>query len=355
MPRPGAPTDGLLCVTGASGFIGAHIVEDLLGAGYRVRGTVRDASSTRHDHLRSLPGADERLQLVTANLDDPATLEAAAAGCTCVLHTASPYVLDVDDPQRDLVRPAVEGTRGVLEACRAAGTVRRVVVTSSMAAVTDAPDEHHVLTEADWNTASSLTRNPYYHSKTLAEREAWRFAGQAGVGFDVVAINPFIVIGPSHSDTINVSNRILVDILSGGYPGILGLTWGFVDVRDVARSHRLAVETPRASGRYLCVNEVVSMRELVELLRRQGYDGYPLPTRRLDNGLGDTLVRLGSYFRPKGTGSYLRTNIGRVPRFDTSKIRHDLDLDFRPLDATVRDTVDDLIRWGHVPEPTADG
>src|SRR5580692_5452091 len=121
---------------------------------------------------------EERLELVEADLLRPETFPAAVAGCERVLHTASPYALDVKDPQRDLVDPAVQGTRNVLVACKAAGSVRRVVLTSSMAAVTDEPESDHLLTESDWNTRSTLERNAYYYSKTLAEKEGWRFVAE---------------------------------------------------------------------------------------------------------------------------------------------------------------------------------
>ncbi len=340
-----------ICVTGASGFIASHIVKDLLAHGYRVRGTVRDASRRdKYDYLHALPGAAERLELVSADLLAPESFAAAVAGCEYVLHTASPYVLDVKDPQRDLVEPAVNGTRAVLAACKNAGDVKRVVVTSSMAAVTDEPDSERVLTEADWNECSSLTRNPYYYSKTLAEREAWRFQQDEAPAFDLVVINPFLVIGPSLTPSLNTSNQLFVDMLTGKYPGIMNITWGMVDVRDVARAHRLAFERESASGRYLCANTTISMRALADLLREQGYGSYSLPKLGMDCSAGDLMVRLSSYFYPKGTGSYLRTHVGRTPRFDHGKIRRELDLEFTPLADSIRDTVDDLQRWGHLQE-----
>lgn len=338
-----------ICVTGASGFVASHIVEQLLAAGHHVRGTVRDPAGKACAHLKRLPGADERLQLVPADLLEPDGWLRAVGDCEYVLHTASPYVLDVADPQRDLVDPAVQGTRNVLAACAASGTVRRVVLTSSMAAVTDEPDSERILTEDDWNTSSSLTRNPYYYSKTMAEREAWRVARQHALS--LVVINPFLIIGPSLSPGLNTSNALFADLLNGTYPGIMRLVWGFVDVRDVARAHVRAMEQPAAAGRYLCAAGTISMREVVELLSHAGYARFALPKLGLDCPAGDYAVRLSSYFQPKGVGSYLRTHIGRTPRFDTRKIKQQLGLDFRSLEETIRDTVADVVRQGHV-KPT---
>jgi dihydroflavonol-4-reductase len=217
-----------------------------------------------------------------------------------------------------------------------------------MAAITDEPDGDHVLTEADWNTTSTLERNPYYYSKTVAEREAWKISE---AGLRLATINPFLVIGPSLSPELNTSNAILADLLNGAYPGIMRLTWGFVDVRDVARAHVAAIERPHVHGRYLCAATTITMRQVVEQLIALGYVDFPLPKLGLDCALGDYAVRLSSYFQPRGVGSYLRTHIGREPRFDNAKLRSELGIQFRPLEDTIRDTVEDLLRHGHVKTP----
>lgn len=343
-------TDAPILVTGATGFVASRIVEQLLSMGRRVRGTVRSLSKNREhlSPLRMLPGA-AALELVEADLLTEGSFDRAAEGCSYVLHTASPYTLTVKDPQRELVAPAVNGTINVLASCERA-RVNRVVLTSSMAAVTDEPESDRVLTEADWNTKSSLERNPYYFSKTLAERAAWDFVKQRRPWFDLVSINPFLIVGPSLVPGLNTSNQIFVDLLKGTYPGIVGLTWGFVDVRDVAAAHVRAMDTPTASGRYICAGEAASMRTVVGLLRKHGWAvGYKLPSIGLDNPAGDVIVRLGSYLQPSGVGSYLRTHVGRVPRYDTSKIRRELGMTFRPLAETIAETMTDLQRWGHLP------
>jgi nucleoside-diphosphate-sugar epimerase len=344
-----APTDAPILVTGATGFVASRIVQQLLSDGRPVRGTVRSLKKDRElAPLRALPGAG-RLQLVEADLLTEGSFDQAAEGCSHVLHTASPYVLNVTDPQRQLVDPAVDGTRNVLESCERA-RVTRVVLTSSMAAVTDEPESDRVLTEIDWNTKSSLERNPYYFSKTLAERAAWDFVQERRPLFDLIAINPFLIAGPSLVPGLNTSNQIFVDLLKGAYPGIVGLTWGFVDVRDVATAHIRAMDTAQASGRYICAGETASMRTVVGLLKKHGWaDGYKLPTIGLDNAVGNVIVRLGSYLQPGGVGSYLRTHVGRVPRYDSGKIRRELGMTFRPLEQTIVDTMTDLERWGHLP------
>ncbi len=329
------------------------LVRDLLGRGVRVRGTVRQLS--RSKHLLALPNAPELLELVEADLLTPRAFEAAVAGCDYVFHTASPYVIAVKDPQRDLVDPAVIGTKNVLAACATVPNLRRVVLTSSIVAVTDEPPDRQ-LTEADWNTKSTLDRNPYHFSKALSERAAWDFIEQRKPDYDLVAINAFIMVGPSLGPGVNTSNQIFVDLLNGVFPFIIDLRWPMADVRDVARAHILAADTPGAHGRYLCGQDTVRMRDVVEWLVEAGYgQGTKLPRRGIDSAVGNWIVWLTSYFQPKGVGSYLRTNVGRRPQYDTSKIRAELGMQFRPVRATVLETMDDLRKWGHIEVPAARG
>lgn len=342
-------TETPVCVTGASGFIASRLVSDLLERGYTVRGTVRDASQKeKYDYLTQLPGADQRLELVSADLMQPESFAPAVAGCEYVLHTASPYVVTVDDPQTELVDPAVKGTRAVLDAVAATPEVKRVVLTSSVAAISDEPTTGKRFSEEDWNNDSSLKRNPYYYSKVCAERSAWEFLQESERQFDMVAINPSLVLGPSLTSSLNESNKILVDLLSGAYPGIISVAWGMVDVRDVSLAHILAMENGGAEGRYLCSNDTISMREMVKLLHELGYSQYKLPKLGLDNAFGSGIVKIASIFQPSGVRSYLRTNLNRLPKYDNSKIKAELGMEFRALRDSVKDLVEDLFRWGHV-------
>ena len=337
-----------ICVTGASGFLAAHVVRELLERGYRVRGTVRGRPAPgTYGYLRSLPGASDRLELLTAELLAEGSYDAAISGCDIVIHTASPYVVNVKDPQRDLVEPAENGTLNVLRSARSAG-VRRVVLTSSLAAITDEPIEGKVFTESDWNERSSLDRNPYYFSKAVAERSAWRFVQTEAPGFDLIAVNPFMILGPSLGPELNTTNSVFRDILTGVYPGILSLTWGFVDVRDAATAHVLAMASDRAKGRYICAGDTLSMRTSFAAGAGGYRDGYKLPRLDLTGPIGTFVVKLLSYTQAKGTGSYLRTHLGRTMRYDNSKIRNELGITFRPARESVIATVEDLVRWGHL-------
>ena len=336
-----------ILVSGATGFIAGHVIEQLLAKGHAVVGTVRDpGDEARVRHLRAMPGAAERLTLVAADLNAADPFK-DCIDVDAVLHMASPYVINVKDPQRDLVDPAVNGTLAMLRAAATQPRVKRVVLTSSMAAITDEPDDR-VLTEADWNNKSSLVRNPYYYSKTLAEKAAWDFMKDAKRSFDLVAINPFLVIGPSHTRAINTSNQIFVDIMAGKYPAIMALNWGFVDVRDVAIGHILALNGP-ASGRYICASGNLDMQAVVNLIKQKGYPSDRLPRISMQGSIGTALMKLASYAQPAGVGSYLRSHLGRVPHFDNSKIRRDLGMTFITPTQSVTDTLADLAKWGHIP------
>jgi len=342
-------TERPVLVTGGSGFIGSRIVEQLLDGGYRVRAAARDPEKiVAQGHLTALSGATERLELAAVDLLSPDTVRLAVMGCEYVIHTASPYVLDVDDVQRDLLDPAVLGTLSVLEASRAETGLKRVVLTSSVAAMTDQADGH-LVTEEDWNIRSSPRRNPYYHAKTLAERAAWDFMGGADLEFDLVAINPFLVIGPSLVPSLNTSHVSLSGLTNGRVPVILAIPWAFVDVRDVARAHVLAMESPAASGRYLVAAGTRTMRQVLNLLRANGWDQrYRFPRLGMDHGVGVALTRFAANFQHAGTRSYLKTHLGGQMRFDNTRARDELGLVFRDVNQTILETMEDLDRWGHL-------
>eukprot|EP00919_Chromeraceae_sp_WS-2016_P020736 GHVR01049228.1.p1 GENE.GHVR01049228.1~~GHVR01049228.1.p1 ORF type:complete len:217 (+),score=43.90 GHVR01049228.1:63-713(+) len=197
-------------VTGATGFIAAHIVSQLLNKGYTVRGTVRDLKNTEsYKHLTDLQGSN-KLQLVEANCLKPDGWKDAVSGCEYVMHTASPYKIVVKDPQKDLVDPALLGVQHVLEECRKAASVKKLVLTSSVAAISDEFDDEILYDESVWNTKSTLNRNPYYYSKTIAEREAHSFIEKNSCNFELVVINPFAVIGPSLRGDVNPSVATII-------------------------------------------------------------------------------------------------------------------------------------------------
>ncbi|WP_147123913.1 NAD-dependent epimerase/dehydratase family protein, partial [Nocardia neocaledoniensis] len=337
-------------VTGATGFVAGHCIADLLEHGYAVRGTVRDlAAHTRRAHLTDLARrTGGELEFVAATLDDDAGWAEAVAGCDAVLHVASPFPSAPPDDERALIEPAVEGTLRVLRAAAAAG-VRRVVLTSSVAAVAYGHERDEVRTEADWSVVDRIPA--YQKSKTLAERAAWDFVESVrGTSeLELVVVNPGMVLGPLLEPTTSTSHEPVRRLLNRDVPGSVRTGWTPVDVRDLAVAHRLAMEVPEAAGnRYLCAADPLWMGELAALLAREyGPRGFRVPTRVLPNWL----VRLVAVF-DKGVRLTVPV-LGRTERVSAEKARRELGWTMRPIEETVRDTADSLIAFGVVGTPGA--
>ncbi|RMH42973.1 MAG: NAD-dependent epimerase/dehydratase family protein [Deltaproteobacteria bacterium] len=332
-----------VCVTGASGFIGTHVVRTLLERGHRVRATVRDpADDAKTAHLRALPGADERLELRGADLLVPGSFDDAIAGCASVFHVATAVFLHARDPQRDIIDPAVKGTENVLRAIERAGTVKRVGLTSSIAAIQSTERRPgHVYTEADWNEDATVKTNPYGLGKTIAEKTAW--AASERLGFPLMVVNPVLVLGPVYARVhMRSSPSALKSIVSGQYPGCPKLSFGIVDVRDVAEALVRGVERG-VSGRFILHAESLWMRDIALRLAPR-YPQLRIRTWPLPNAV----MYLAPLFEKRVSLDYLRRNLGRMDRIDNSKVQRELGLALRPVDQTLFDTVDSFLAHGFV-------
>eukprot|EP01130_Rhizamoeba_saxonica_P002564 TRINITY_DN12347_c0_g1_i1.p1 TRINITY_DN12347_c0_g1~~TRINITY_DN12347_c0_g1_i1.p1 ORF type:complete len:363 (+),score=72.91 TRINITY_DN12347_c0_g1_i1:221-1309(+) len=274
-------------VTGASGYVAGEVIFQLIQNGYQVRGTVRDLNN--HEKVEHLRNNFKDLHLFQADLMDKGSFDAVCEGAGCVIHTASPFQLNIEDPQRDLIDPALEGTRNVLDSCvKHKDTVRVVVVTSSGAAVVKQfheYDESKIWDENDFNDNSTLENGPYRLSKYLAESLVWKYANQH-LGIRFSTINPTFVLGAPHSNRLDSTSVKLVKALvdgtsrSEGGPTFTG--FGNVDVRDVGLAHVRAMENPRARGRFIVSSEVgIPKIKLVEYIR-EVYPNFPLPDSQRD-------------------------------------------------------------------------
>ncbi|XP_047325549.1 phenylacetaldehyde reductase-like [Impatiens glandulifera] len=258
-----------VCVTGASGYIASWLVKLLLHRGYTVRATVRDPNdSKKTQHLLSLDGAKERLHLFKANLLENGSFDSVVEGCEGVFHTASPFYHDVKDPEAELIEPAVKGTLNVLGSCTKIQSLKRVVLTSSIAAVAynEKPRTPEVVVDETWYSSPDLCKKNkmwYVLSKTLAEDAAWKFVNEKGI--DMVTINPAMVIGPLLQPTLNTSAAAILNLINGAktYPNA---SFGWVNVKDVANAHIHAYETPSAKGRYCLVERVIHFSDVVKML-----------------------------------------------------------------------------------------
>ncbi|XP_050142113.1 phenylacetaldehyde reductase-like isoform X2 [Malus sylvestris] len=208
----------VVCVTGASGYVASWLVKLLLQRGYAVKASVRDPNDTnKTEHLLSLDGAKERLHLFKADLLEEGSFDAVVDGCVGVFHTASPVQFSVTDPQAELVEPAVKGTLNVLQSCVKFPAVKRVVMTSSMAAVmsTGKPLTSDVVVDETYYSDPLFCekiKQWYRLSKTLAEQAAWKFAEENGI--DLVTLHPGFTIGPLLRPTLNISIKFFQNLMS---------------------------------------------------------------------------------------------------------------------------------------------
>ena len=242
-------------VTGASGFIAKHIVLELLNADYRVVGSLRteprrdEVRDAVRPHLASAADLDQRLRFVTLDLGKDDGWLDAMSGVDVLMHTASPLPMAQPRDENELVRPAVDGTLRALRAAHAAG-IRRVVLTSSSAAVTNVAGnvDTKKFDESDWSDPSGPGITPYTKSKTLAERAAWDFVESQAPGMELTTINPCLVLGTPLDDHYGTSLRIVERLLRGRDPMLPKVGIGVVDVVDVARMHVRAITAPGTAG-----------------------------------------------------------------------------------------------------------
>jgi len=278
-------------VTGGSGFIAGHTILQLLNAGHQVRTTVRDMK--REGEVRAMlkhGGAEpgERLSFFAADLQSDAGWAPAVAGCDYVLHLASPFPANVPKHEDELIVPAREGALRVLRASRDA-RVKRVVLTSSFAAIGygHAP-QSAPFNETNWTNTTGNDVTAYVKSKTLAEREAWNFIAREGGDLELSVVNPVAVFGPVLGPDYSTSVLLIQRLMSGGVPGSPRLSFGVIDVRDVADLHIRAMTHAAAKGeRFLAVaGDFMLIRDIANVLKeRMGEAGKKVPTRQLPNWL----------------------------------------------------------------------
>jgi dihydroflavonol-4-reductase len=327
-------------VTGGSGYIGSWCMLALLNAGHSVRTTVRDLA--REPQVRDMlrrGGADpgENLRLVRADLQSDDGWREATAGCDAVLHVASPTLTQMPKTDDEMVRPAVDGTLRVLRAARDAG-VRRVVMTSAIGAVAygHAPRDTP-FTEQDWTDVDADIA-PYQKSKTLAERAAWDFAAENGL--ELATVNPTAVLGPVLGPDYSPSLNGIARMLDGSMPALLPFATGYVDVRDVASLHLLAMTEPAAIGERFIATAGHSLwqRDLAAILRdRLGERAAKVPTREMPIWVARGLAKVNPEMRN------LRAVLGRNLDATSAKAERMLGWKPRPIEDTIVETAESLL------------
>lgn len=262
----------LVLVTGGSGFIASHIILQLLQDGFDVRATLRTFAKRDLVEQMLINGGVEDLSglsFVEASLTNSDGWDDAMVDVDYVMHVASPTPTLNFENESEMIRPAVDGVLMVLKAARDA-KVKRVVLTSAYGAVFAGHENRQTpYTEQDWSNLDAEGIHPYQRSKTLAERAAWQFVATEGHGLELAVVNPVAVTGPVLSADYSHSNIQIQEMLAGKVAAVPNVDSGYVDVRDVARLHILAMTSDVAAGeRFLATTgEVLSMLDVADTLR----------------------------------------------------------------------------------------
>ncbi len=340
-------------VTGASGYVAGRIVEKLLKEGFQVHAAIRDIQNPEKrkwlDQLeKDLPGS---LRYFETDLLKEGSYFEAMQGCSYVFHTASPFKIDVRDPEKDLIAPALLGTQNVLNEVNRTSSVKRVVLTSSCAAIYgDNIDLRNtpngVFTEDIWNVTSSISHQPYSYSKTLSEREAWKISEGQG-RWSLVVMNPSLVVGPGvnpfgTSESFSFVRQLGDGTMKQGVP-----CWGFgvVDVRDVAEAHFRAAFDEKAQGRYIISGHNTDLVEMARVLLSRYGKSFPIPRRAMPKFL---VWLLAPMVNSGMTRKMVSRNVNHLWKASSQKSIRDLGMTYRSLEESMTDFFQQMIDHGQL-------
>jgi dihydroflavonol-4-reductase len=329
-------------VTGGTGFIGLHCLQQLLDKGYKVRTTIRSESRKQEvmEAMKKHSSNCENLEFYIADLLKDDGWKEAVEGSKYVLHVASPFFLGEPENEDVFIKPAVEGTLRVLKAC-ADDDVQKVVLTSSFAAVGYGhPREKEVYTEEDWSSVDGEI-SAYAKSKTLAEKAAWEFVEnlEDSKKFDLTVINPVAVTGPMLTSDIGSSNDFLLKLISGSMPACPKIHMGYIDVRDVAKAHIFSMTEEKTNGERIIVSEnEMFFAEVGKTLNEAGFK--KSPTKELPN----FLVKIMSFF--VGELKTLISALDRRGDIDKTKAERFFNWEYISTEQSVTETAQQLQEMG---------
>ncbi len=333
---------GIVLVTGAAGFIGSHVVRELLEQGFSVRGTVRNLANA--EFLNSLPGS-ERLEIVQMDLLQSDSVISAVKGCEDVIHCAAALYVGVDDAQTQVVDPSIQGTQNLVDAIDAVGGVTRIVHTSSVAAVRQTHFESgRIFNFEDWCDDASVDSNAYGFAKAGAEMLArgWVASKSEMEKPRYVSINPCVVFGPVMSERhLEGSMTILDHLMKRKYPFLVKMHVNIVDVRDVAKAHVKALSMGPDGGRYIVYNKSLWMPEIAKILRKR------ISGRKWAKiVLPKSLTYVLSVFHPQLSFAWVKKNIGITCSYDVRPAVEDLDMEWLSVEDSIVDGVQSAFEGG---------
>tara|TARA_Y100000992_G_C21261715_1_gene491655 strand:+ start:1067 stop:2074 length:1008 start_codon:yes stop_codon:yes gene_type:complete len=327
-------------VTGATGYIGLHCVQQLLNQGYAVNGSVRTPERKEEvfEALQKHNTPTENLNLFTLNLTEDDGWDEGMEGCDYLLHVASPIALE-NHNEDFFVKPAVAGVKRAFKYAKK-HNVKKVVLTSSVAAIFDTLEDKTDYDETDWSDPENPSISHYAKSKTLAEKAAWDFVDNEDNPFELAVINPALVIGPSLSGDLGESNKAIAMVTTGKMPVAVPLQFGYVDVRDVAAAHLLAMQNSNSNGeRFALVEKDLWYKDVAKVLRDNGFD--KAPTFNVPVWLAKILANFSKEL--KVTLPYL----GRVRSVkNTSKAKDILGWNPRPAEESIIDIAEQIKEMG---------
>lgn len=338
-----------VAVTGGTGYLASWVIKHLLDQGMIVKTSARKLSGMKADNLMRLQDSSGgRLNIIGADLIQEGSFDDVFKECEVVIHTASPFkVKGVKNHKEEVIDPALEGTKNILRSVNKTPSVKRVILTASVASVYgDAADimfkSDKIFTSEDWNTTSTIKHQPYSYSKTLAEKEAWKIA-DAQNRWELVTVHPGFILGPSltkRKDSTSIDFMIL--FMTGQFKmGVPELWFGFVDVRDAALLHILAAFNPEAKGRYIAVENSYSMVHIAEKLIAAFGSKYRVSARRLPDFLFYIFGPLMGY-----SLKFVRKNVGYPIMFDNSRSIKELGINFKPVHDSIVDQINQIERDG---------
>ncbi len=330
-------------VTGATGYIAKHLVLQLLNGGYTVVGSAR--STKREEELRAAltphlndPAALDRLRVIALDLNSDDGWADAMQGVDVLMHTASPFPLEMPQDEQDLIQPAVQGALRAVKAAKAAG-VQRVIMTSSTVAVTNSelPEGRVTYNESDWSDLTGPGATPYLKSKTLAERAVWDWQSADAPDMQITIINPSFVLGAPLDNNFGTSIEVIERLMRGKDPMVPDISFPSVDVRDIALMHIRAMELPESTGkRFIGVDRTLRFVDIASLLKAD-HPTFKIPIRVAPN----LLIRLMAIFDK--TLRSIAPMLGKRQDASGARAESVLGMEFRDVRLAVRESGDYLV------------